>query len=243
MKDKRVLVTGASGGIGFQIASDFLGQGAAVGAHYRSNEAAARKLLELAQPGQCQLFQADFTQTGEIMRLWDQFIQWSHGIDVLVNNAGEAPNPVPLAQLDEETWDKAFQVNVKATFLLSQAALSVMEQQKAGRIINISSIGVKYGGGVTTVHYSASKAALEALTKSFAKAGAESNVLVNTVRAGVTDTPLHSKIGLSDLSSRVNMIPLKRLARPSEISEAVMFLAGGRSSYVTGTTLTVAGGE
>ncbi len=238
-----MLVTGASSGIGFQVACDFLRKGAVVGAHYRHNKEGALKLLEYAQYGRCQLFQADFTHSADVLRLWDEFITWSQGIDVLVNNAGEAVAPVPLDELSEDAWDSAFQVNVKAPFMLSRAALSHMAEQRSGRIINISSVGVKFGGGITTAHYSASKAALEATTMSFAKAGAPVNVLVNAIRAGVTDTPLHEKMGRSDMSQRIGLIPLRRLALPSEISEAVLFLASERSSYITGTILTVAGGE
>ena len=150
---------------------------------------------------------------------------------------------VPFDELSEESWDSTFQVNVKAPFLLSRAALSVMQKQGSGRIINISSIGLKFGGSINTVHYSASKAALEALTASLAKAGAPFNVLVNTVRAGVTDTPMHERIGRADMSGRADLIPLKRLADPSEVSNAVQFLASDKSSYITGTVLTVAGGE
>jgi 3-oxoacyl-[acyl-carrier protein] reductase len=118
-----------------------------------------------------------------------------------------------------------------------------MQEQRSGRIINISSIGVQFGGGVNSVHYSASKAALEALTLSFAKAGAPYNVLVNTVRAGVTDTPFHEKIGRDDLTDRANLIPKKRIAKPEGISNSVLFLASDSSSFITGSTLTVAGGE
>ena len=243
MKGKRVLVTGASSGIGFQIALDFLKQGASVGAHYRYNEEGARGLLQHAAPGECQVFQADFAMSADVHRLWEEFSSWRGGIDVLVNNAAEAAAPSPLEELSEEAWDTTFQVNVKVPFLLSRAALSHMRTQGSGRIINISSIGVKFGGGITTVHYSASKAALEAITRSFAKAGAPFNVLVNAVQAGVTDTPMHGKIGRYDLSDRIEMIPLKRLARPEEISDAVIFLAGERSSYISGTVITVAGGE
>lgn len=243
LERKRVLVTGASSGIGFQIAADFLRQGAMVGAHYRSNEDGVRGLLKLDSPGQCRTFQADFVDSGDVRRLWSEFIDWSGGIDILVNNAGAVAVPVPLADIGDDAWDATFQVNVKAPFLLSRAALPIMQEQGSGRIINISSIGVKFGGGVSTVHYSASKAALEALTMSFAKAGAPSNVLVNVVRAGVTETPFHEKIGRTDLTGRVSLIPLKRLAKPAEISDAVLYLAGNQSSFVTGTVLTVAGGE
>ena len=243
MKGKRILVTGASSGIGFQIAKDLLQMGATVGAHYRENRSSVEKLLDYAGPEQCKIFQAEFNHTDQVMRLWSQYIEWSQGIDVLINNAGEAAKPEPVNKLSEDAWDQTFHVNVKAPWLLSRAALSVMTEQGSGRIINMSSVGVKFGGGIETVHYSASKSALEAITKSFAKAGAPHNVLVNAVRAGVTETSMHEKIGRHDMSSRTNLIPLKRMAQPSEISQVVLFLAGEESSYVTGTILTAAGGE
>lgn len=244
MQNNHVLVTGASGGIGFQIASDFLENGASVGAHYYSDRKRAEKLLGMGMEGQCRLFQADFSKTEEVLSLWDQFIEWSSGrVDALVNVAGEASKPMPLDQLDEVAWDRTFHINVKAPFLLSRAALATMSVQRSGRIINISSIGVKFGGGITTTHYSASKAALEAITKSFAKAGAPFNVLVNAVRAGVTDTPMHEKVGKPNMSDRISLIPLRRLASPKEISDAVLFLASDKSSFTTGTIMTVAGGE
>jgi len=243
LKGKKVLVTGASSGIGFQIAKDLLEMGAIVGGHYRQNEDGARKLLEYAGPKQCRVFQADFGDSAQVHRLWSEFTAWSGGIDVLINNAGEATKPVPLNELTEDAWDRTFQVNVKAPWLLSRSALEVMSKQGSGRIVSISSVGVKFGGGINTVHYSASKGALENLTMSFAKAGAPHNVLVNAVRAGITDTGFHAKLGRPDLTDRINMIPLKRLADPNEIAEAVLFLAGDKSSFVTGTIMTVAGGE
>lgn len=244
LKDRFVLVTGASSGIGFQIAKDFLSQGANVGVHYCRNKKGIEKLLKYARPHQCRIFKADFSYSVQIHSLWDEFVLWSNGrSDVLVNNAGEVVRTMPLGQLTEEVWDKTFQINVKAAFFLSQAALTVMSKQRWGRIINISSIGVKFAGSPTTVHYSASKAALEAVTRSFAKAGASFNVLVNCVRPGVTDTSLHKKAGRKDLSSRIALIPLGRIGKPSEISNVVMFLASQKSSFITNTIIDVAGGE
>lgn len=243
MKGKRVLVTGASSGIGFQIASDFLKAGASVGAHFRNDDEGVRRLSQHTTSGEYEVFQADFSHSADVHRLWGEFLDWRGGIDVLVNNAAEAASPLPLEELSEEAWDATFQINTKAPFLLSRAALECMKTQGSGRIINISSIGVKFGGGITTVHYSASKAALEAITRSFAKAGAPFNILVNAIQAGVTDTPMHVKIGRYDLSDRIEMIPLKRLANPKEISDTVLFLAGDGGSYISGTIIPVAGGE
>ena len=243
LKNKYVLVTGASSGIGFQIAKDFLLEGAFVGVHYCNNLKGAKRLLKYAKSKQCKIFKSDFSSSKEISDLWNEFILWSKGrIDVLVNNASFIKY-VPLENLSEEEWDKTFQVNLKAAFQLSRAAFPIMSKKKNGRIINISSGGWKYGGGKTTVHYGASKAALEALTIAFAKRGAPHNVLVNAIRPGATKTPFHKKIGRNDLSARVNLIPLKRLAKPSEISNAVLFLASSKSSFITNTIISVAGGE
>lgn len=243
-KGKFVLVTGASSGIGFQIAKDFISRGAYVAAHYCSGRKGAEKLLRFAGKGKCAVFQADFSSAGSVKKLWSSLLAWSRGrIDILVNNAGEVYDPAPIDDLTETAWDRTFQVNVRAPFFLSRTALKVMSKNREGRIINISSIGVKFGGGATTAHYSASKAALEAVGRSIAKAGAPFNVLVNTVRPGVTDTPLHRKARKADMDRRVALIPLKRMARPEEISAAVIFLAGAGGSYITNTVMDVAGGE
>ena len=178
------------------------------------------------------------------MKLWSSFMLWSKGnIDVLVNNAANVSQSCDWRTVNEKAWDRVFQVNAKAPFLLGRAALGTMAKKRRGRIINLSSIGVKFGGSETTLHYSASKAALEAISKSLAKAGAPYNVMVNVVRIGVTDTTAHKKAGRKNLSGRIALIPLKRSARPSEISKVVLFLASEGSSFITNTTIDVAGGE
>ena len=243
LKNKYVLVTGASSGIGFQIAKDFLLEGAFVGIHYSKNLKGAKRLLKYGKNNQCKIFKSDFSNSNEISTLWNEFSLWSKGrIDVLVNNASFV-KPMSLENLSEEEWDKTFQVNLKAAFQLSREAFSIMSKKKNGRIINISSGGWKYGGGRDTIHYSVSKAALEALTIAFAKRGAPHNVLVNAIRPGATKTPFHKKIGRKDLSARTNLVPLKRLAKPSEISNTVLFLAGSKSSFITNTIINVTGGE
>ena len=245
LKNKYVLVTGASSGIGFQIAKDFLLEGAFVGVHYCNNLKGAKRTLKYAKNKHCKIFKSDFSSFKEVSALWNEFTLWSKGhIDVLVNNANFV-RYIHFENLSEEEWDKTFQVNLKAAFQLSRAAFPIMSKKKNGRIINISSGGWKYGGGKATVHFGASKAALEALTMAFAKIGAPHNVLVNVIRPGATKTPgyLQRYPDPSDFSARVNLIPLKRLAKPSEISNMVLFLASSKSSFTTNTIISVAGGE
>jgi 3-oxoacyl-[acyl-carrier protein] reductase len=243
LKNKYVLVTGTSSGIGFQIAKDFILEGSFVGIHYHNNLKGTKRLLKYAKNKQCKIFKSNFSSSKEISALWNEFVLWSKGrIDVLVNNASFV-KPMSLENLSEEEWDRTFQVNLKAPFQLSRAAFPIMSKKKNGRIINISSGGWKYGGGKNTIHYSVSKAALEALTIAFAKIGAPHNVLVNAIRPGATKTPFHKKIGRNDLSARINLVPLKRLAKPSEISNTVLFLASSKSSFITNTIINVTGGE
>jgi 3-oxoacyl-[acyl-carrier protein] reductase len=243
MEGKRVLVTGASSGIGAEVARQFLADGAWVGVHYCNDKAGAERVAGGESSGRAHIFQADFSESQQVHHLWDEFISWAGSGDVLVNNAADPVRPMPLDQFCEATWDRAFQINVKAPVILSRLAMAGMKEKGWGRVINISSVGVKFGGGATTAHYSASKAALEAVTRSLAKEGAAHNVLVNAVQAGVTATPLHAKIGRQDLSGRAELIPLKRVAQPSEIAHVVLFLASEGSSFVTGGIVPVAGGE
>ena len=245
LKNKYTLVTGASSGIGFQIAKDFLLEGAFVGIHYSTNLKGVKRLLKYAKKNQCKFFKSDFSNSNEISTLWNEFILWSKGrIDVLVNNASYA-NFIPLENLSEDIWDKTFQVNLKAPFYLTRAAFPIMSKKKNGRIINISSGGWTYGGNKTNFHYGASKAALEALTMAFAKIGAPHNVLINTIRPGATETPGHIQRypNARDISARANLVPLKRMAKPSEISNMVLFLASEKSSFITNAIMKVSGGE
>jgi NAD(P)-dependent dehydrogenase (short-subunit alcohol dehydrogenase family) len=168
---------------------------------------------------------------------------WGERIDILVNNAALIEPVGSVEEIDESDLTRMMQVNCVAPFLLSKMAVSKMRQAHDGRIVTISSIGVKYGGSPQTAHYMASKAALEAGMLALAKAAAPDGVLVNVVRAGVTRTQAHKRLGRHDLASREALIPLGRAAEPDEIANAVLFLVSPLNTYITGVILPVAGGE
>jgi NAD(P)-dependent dehydrogenase (short-subunit alcohol dehydrogenase family) len=126
--------------------------------------------------------------------------------------------------------------------MLTKLAVQAMRNRRSGRIVSISSIGVKYAGSPQTIQYSVSKAALESGTLALAKEAASYNVLINVLRAGITRTPVHDRLG-RDMEARVGLIPLKRVAEPSEIARVVLFLVSPHNTYLTGAIIPVAGGE
>ena len=245
LKGKNVLVTGASSGIGACIA-DLLGSyGAFIGVHYRRNEEGAANIAGniKKQGGKAEVFQGDLLDASVRGELIKSFIDVFGGIDVLVNNAGGVYGTKYFLELDEESWENTFTLDAKAPFFLAKNAFYFMKEQGGGKIINISSISAKYGGSPETLHYGAAKAALDSITIGLARAGAQYNILVNSIRGGVVNTPFHEKIGRSDLQDRMKLIPLKRAGQPIDIARMVLFLVSNAGDYITGEIFTVAGGD
>ena len=248
IKNKKVLITGANGGIGVAIAELFLKHGASVGLHYYQDK---KRALELRRKitsfgGRAEILkEADLTENTSRHNLIREFIQKFGRIDVLINNAGGVYGAEDFLSLNERSWEKTFALNATAPFFLAREAFKYMKKQRGGRIINISSVSAKYGGSATTMHYGAAKAALEAVTRGLARAGAPYNILVNTVRGGIIDTLFHQKIHRTkaDIQKRVKLIPLGRIGKPSDIAQMVVFLASEGGDYITGEIFTVAGGD
>ncbi len=243
LEDKIALVTGASGDIGYAISAQLLAAGARVALHYHSSEQGLQQLLAQYGDQRCRLVQADFSTQASSTILFDFVWSWQHRIDVFVNNAALIERVESIEEIDEKDLTRMMQVNFVTPFLLSKMIVGKMRQTHSGRVVSVSSIGVKYAGSPQTAHYMASKAASEAGMLALAKSAASDGVLVNIVRAGVTRTQAHKKLGRHDLAAREKLIPLGRAAEPDEIAEAVFFLVSPHNTYVTGVILPVAGGE
>ena len=244
LKNKNVLITGASGGIGSALARRFAEHGANIGIHYNSDENTAKSLAEeiinLGVGAYC--FQADFL-SDSYTDLIDRFVDQFNGIDVLINNAGSVAESLNFEELTMEAWRKAFIINCDVPFFLAQRAFSQMKENAGGKIIYISSISAKYGGSSVSLHYGAAKSAGETSSKGLARAGAAHNILVNTIRSGFIDTPFHKNIKNKNLSDRIDMIPLKRAGKPEEVADMALHLASDSGNFITGEIFTVAGGD
>ncbi|KIL97768.1 3-oxoacyl- acyl-carrier protein reductase [Paramagnetospirillum magnetotacticum MS-1] len=248
LRHKRVLVTGAGSGIGAAIASAFGRQGALVGLHHRGEPdkvlAVAAEIEASGSRALC--FKADLADPTQVTRLGREFLEAVGGIDILVNNAGGIGDYPDFLDLTEESWNQAMTVNAQAPLWLIRAVWPAMVEARSGRIINISSAAVGYGGSVNGIHYVAAKAALETMSLTLAKEGARHNILVNVVRPGLTDTGNYRKIaGYTEerYAKRTALVPLGRAGRPDEIAAMVTHLASGDGGFITGQIIAVAGGD
>ena len=229
------LVTGASRGIGAAIAIALAEAGAAVAVNYRERaddaETVVAKIRDMG--GRAIATAADVSQAATVAKLVDHVATALGPIDILVNNAGIAIVR-GIDDLTESDFDMTIAVNLKSAFLCTQAVLPGMRAKKWGRIVNISS-GAARGAGAIGVHYNASKAGLEGLTRGYAARLVKEGITVNAVAPSLIETDMMR--GRSDLASR---IPLGRMGHPEEVAKAVLLVLG--NDYITGQTIALNGG-
>lgn len=245
IRNKKVLITGASSGIGACNAELFASYGAIVGIHYYSSDRDAKELgQKISERFSSPIYlKADLLNSNERDRVIQTFIDKTGGVDVLVNCAGAIIGTQHFLEMDSDSWEKTVNINLTAPFFLAKSAFSYMMANGGGRIINISSIAAKYGGSATSIHYGASKAGIEAVTRTLAKEGARYNILVNAIEPGVIETEFHKKIGRTSLDERIKSIPLKRAGKPLDVARLCVFLASKAGDYITGQVYGVTGGD
>lgn len=240
LNGKVALITGAERGIGKEIAFKLASQGASIALHYALDKQAAENVAEeMKKLADVRIYHADFAKPK--IDLVERVVKDFGQLDILVNNAG-ITSDTSIFDISMEQMHDFFQINAFSALLLSRDAFEIMKKQGGGRIISISSCAIKFGmGRNSSIHYAASKSVLETMTTGLSRLGAKHNILVNAIRPGVTATEMQKD--RTDLNWRIELIPLKRMAEPSEIAAAVAYFAGPDGSFTTGQVLSVAGGE
>lgn len=242
LKGKTAVVTGASRGIGRAIAIKLAGQGANVVINYvRSSEEAAQLVRELELLGVKALaVLADVSVYSEAENLISRAKKEFGTVDILVNNAGITRDGL-IMRMSEEDFDRVIQVNLKGAFNCSRHAVSHMLKQRNGRIINITSV-VGLLGNAGQANYAAAKAGLTGLTKSIAKEIGSRGITVNAVAPGFIETDMTAGLPDNIKEAVRESIALKKLGKPENIADAVVFLAGDTGEYITGQIISVDGG-
>ena len=240
--DKIAMITGATRGIGKQIALTLANEGYNIVLNYRTENDELKQLKNEIESKnvKCLAVQGDVTNFEDCKQMIESAIKEFGKIDVLVNNAGITKDML-LARMKEEDFKQVIDVNLVGTFNMTKNVISYMMKARNGKIINISSV-VGIAGNAGQTNYSASKAGIIGFTKSLAKEVASRNILVNAVAPGFIETNMTDVLKQEVKDEIVKNIPLKRMGTPQDVANVVKFLASEDSSYITGQVISVDGG-
>ncbi|MEX2357425.1 MAG: 3-oxoacyl-[acyl-carrier-protein] reductase [Pirellulaceae bacterium] len=238
---KTAIVTGASQGIGLRIALALGSRGAKVACVARNAEKLAETVAAIeAAGGTAVAYSCDVSQRESVEEVVDQVAESWEKIDILVNNAGVTRDNL-LPRMTDEEWDTVIDTNLRGMFLFTRAASKFMMRARYGRIINMSSVSGLIGNPGQT-NYSASKAGMIGFTRSLSRELAGRKVTINAVCPGFIESDMTKALGPAIEDEVKKRIPAKRMGRPEEIADAVLFLASEHATYITGQVLTVDGG-
>lgn len=239
---KSAIVTGASRGIGREIALYLAKKGAKVAVNYSGSKDRAEAVVEeiKAIGGEAFAIQANVDKVDDVQNLISTTLEQFGSVDILVNNAGITRDNL-LMRMKETEWDDVLNTNLKGVFLCTKAVTRQMMKQRSGRIINITSI-VGVSGNAGQANYVAAKAGVIGLTKSSAKELASRNITVNSIAPGFITTDMTDALPEDIKSQMLSQIPLAKFGNPEDIAKAVAFLASEDANYITGQTIHVNGG-
>ena len=245
LSDKTILVTGANSGIGKAIAQELLNAGAQVALHFNSNSEGASKLKEQFSD-QCELFQADFNNVDEAIKLFEEVLSWRNTLDILINNAGTAI--MNSINLDDETWIKNWNtimnINLLATGVLSKKALQYFKTKNGGRIINIASRAAFRGDTPDYLAYAASKAGMVALVRSIARGFGKDGITAFSIAPGFTRTAMAQKsIDKYGEDFVIKDIALNKLTEPEDIAPIITLICSGKFDHGTGSNIDINAGS
>jgi 3-oxoacyl-[acyl-carrier protein] reductase len=247
LSSRRVLITGASTGIGAAAAIAFANAGAHVAVHYNaSREQAEAVVARVREAGVgAHLVQGDVRKSGVVRRIVEEAADKLGGLDVLVNNAGGLVKRVPVADIDDAFFDEIVDLNVRSMVMACSAAVPIMRRGKRGNIINVTSIAARVGGGPGAAMYASSKGFVSTFTHGLARELAPDNIRVNAVSPGVILTPFHERYSTPALLESMRAtVPMGRLGTADECAGTFLYLASdAMSGYVTGQVVEVNGGQ
>ena len=248
LKNKVVLITGSSTGIGAAAAVAFGNLGARVAVHYNSSQDAADEVFQAvkATGAQAVLLQGDVVDSIQCKKLVAEAVKAFGRIDILINNAGALVQRVPIEDITDELFDKVVYLNVRSAMMCTSAAVAAMRHQgEGGSIINVTSVAARNGGGAGASLYAGSKGFISTMTRGLAKELVKDKIRVNAVAPGVISTPFHERFSTPQmLEGFKTTIPMNRLGTAQECAGAFVYLASDQmSSYVTGQIIEVNGGQ
>lgn len=242
LKGRKILVAGASSDMAVSLNKMLIDAGAVTGFHYNKNKTPLKKYKNCKN---ARLFQKNLNSSKACYGLIDEFVRWANGIDCLVQLSGDIREPIHWEKLKEEHWQYDLNSNLVMPFFLAQRAIEYMKE-KGGRIIFTSTASASHGGGAASMAYGAAKAGIECMVKGLARDCAKYNILVNAIAPGFIRTKFHTeKMERTEeqIKDRIDMIPLKRHGTTEEVAGIIMFLLSEQSSYITGQTIAVSGGD
>jgi 3-oxoacyl-[acyl-carrier protein] reductase len=242
VKNRKVLITGASGAIGGAIANVFAESCANITISGTKEGALLdlKESIRIRTGNSVNVIPCDLSNGSETEKLVSLAADTMDGIDILVNSAG-INRDMLLGKMAEKDLDDVLKINLNATFLLSKNVIAVMSKQRHGRIINISSV-VGFTGNIGQVNYCASKAAIVGMSRAIAMEVARKGITVNCVAPGAINSPMMEKLSEKNREKFIERIPVKRIGEPMDVAYVCRFLASDEASYITGQTIHVNGG-
>lgn len=239
IKNLRILVLGGSSDIAINIINHYLKNGYIVDAHFNSNSKHLEKLKKKNK--NLNLIKLNFSKLNDNNYIKIINKKFSFNYSAYINLIGYIDNK-HFDEINIKDLYNSLHINFVIPFFIMKFVIPKMLQQKFGRIINISSIGVKFGGSKQNFNYALSKYNLEFIPSVY-KDWAKKNVLINCIRLGVFDTKMHKRIINKDMKKRINLIPIKRMGKPKEVVNLIDYLLSDKNSYLTGEIITLSGGE